>query len=161
MDFLIKEESWRFSKSKALQEDLRKCIYRAGEDLYLRDSYLIANENAHVAERSIVFRFGLYLEQCLRSSKRLMQYHLDCEYNRNLDDPKRIASRPNGSAPDLIVHRRGTNEDNLLIVECKGYWAEEHQLEQDRVKLREFLTFPYFYTFGLLIRFERESMALE
>ncbi len=44
------------------------------------------------------------------------EWHVDCEYNRDGHEIKRV----NGNivVPDIIVHRRGT-PDNLLVIEVK------------------------------------------
>lgn len=49
----------------------------------------------HVNERSIVFRFGLYLNKYLSNRKYLSGYYFDCEYNKDLDEPKYIPGNSN------------------------------------------------------------------
>lgn len=46
----------------------------------------------HVNERSIVFRFGLYLNKYLSNRKYLSGYY---EYNKDLDEPKYIPGNSN------------------------------------------------------------------
>jgi hypothetical protein len=85
-------------------------------------------------ERSICFRLGLYLQE------EFPDFTVDCEYNRNHDDPdyakrlfddelNKLADEARGRPlkrgtdflfvfPDIIVHRRDT-PDNLLVIETK------------------------------------------
>jgi hypothetical protein len=62
-------------------------------------------------ERPISHRLGFYLQSLFG------EYHVDCEYNRYLGTIK----RQNGQRviPDIVVHKRKVNSDNLLIVEVK------------------------------------------
>ncbi len=80
------------------------------------------NDAGHRAsERSIVFHLARRLVPHVSGMS------VDVEYNRR--GPKRDAVEKklksynvdleNRVFPDLIVHRRGTDKDNLLVVECK------------------------------------------
>ncbi|MGB3588463.1 MAG: hypothetical protein WBA23_18095, partial [Tunicatimonas sp.] len=100
-------------------ENLKAIIGTALEKLYACDNQLIVYG---VNERAIAFRFGLYLSDLIRDSEDFCDLHVDAEYNRNMDDVKRTASRPRGSAPDILLHQRMTHENNALILEFKGYW---------------------------------------
>lgn len=105
---------------KNLLKLLDNAVDAALDELYLRDSYLFTRE---VHERTVVFRFGIYLQRIMDSSDILKQYDLDFEYNRNGGEPKRIPGRSrNGVFPDLIIHKRGSNSHNLLVMEFKTYW---------------------------------------
>ena len=68
--------------------------------------------------------FCLYLNKYIDSNKLLKKYDLDTEYNRDIEGFKRLANRPNGWYPDLILHKRGSNENNILIIECKGWLSD-------------------------------------
>lgn len=73
-------------------------------------------------ERSLTHRIGMYLQD------QFPDYDVDCEYNRNIHIPKRvhpIEYHPDAQnkeklvLPDIIVHKRGNNDHNLLIIEFK------------------------------------------
>lgn len=90
-------------------------VQKALNKLYKNDKYLIkmyTDKDNHVSERSIVFRFAVYLEKY--RLKYFPQYDLDVEYNRNINLIKMLNSKP--AMPDLIIHKRGTNENNLLVL---------------------------------------------
>ncbi|WP_447962023.1 hypothetical protein [Nitrospira sp. Ecomares 2.1] len=73
-------------------------------------------------ERSISYRFGMYLQQ------ELIDYSVDCEYNREGIKPKRIGHlglRPDAEDtegktvfPDIVAHVRGQKQ-NYLVIEIK------------------------------------------
>lgn len=73
-------------------------------------------------ERTITFRFAMYLQQ------RFPDWTVDCEYNRDGIEPKRLGQLklyPDSEDeeaktvfPDVIVHRRGTRQ-NYLVLEFK------------------------------------------
>lgn len=96
--------------------------------LRVNDNYLLKND---VNERSITHKLAVYLEQTLGK-----EYDVDCEYNRNIDDPlnrKMIDgyfrtedfAESRGVYPDIIVHKRGRNDFNLLIIEVKKSTSRE------------------------------------
>lgn len=71
---------------------LDELVSQALDMLYLKDRHLILNrainctgkdEDHHVGERFIVFRFAHYLQNLMDESREFEEYSLDCEYNRN------------------------------------------------------------------------------
>lgn len=70
---------------------------------------------------------------------------MDVEYNRHIDDPKRLQLprrdalddevRATTVFPDIVVHLRGTDDHNLLVLEVK---KPGESLEYDERKLRAF-----------------------
>ena len=108
-------------------------------DLYKKDYHLIkyfphnCDEEMHVSERGIVFRFGIYLQALLADSS-FKHLNLDTEYNRNIKDLKRTERHPNGTYPDLIIHQRGNNKHNLLILEFKTWWNPDNSTDIEKIK---------------------------
>ena len=149
------------------QEVLGNIINKALSELYddVNDKYLILNrpvddlEN-HVSERAIVFRFGIYLQYLMSKESDLENYDLDCEYNRALYSIKRLPSFENGVYPDLIIHKRGEMEHNLLVMEIKTWWNSN--TDQDCKKLREFVSEKglFKYKYGLSILVNKDSYKL-
>src|SRR5665648_1176982 len=103
--------------------ELFKLVKKALERVYKHHEYLIKNQ---VHERSIVFWFGVYLHELLQhEEKEYAEFNLDFEYNKNYSNPKRTVNFPDGTYPDIILHKRGSNEHNLLIVEFKIWWEPD------------------------------------
>jgi hypothetical protein len=94
-------------------------LLRALTTFLERDSYLL---EVDANERSITFLIGRYL------AVELPNFDIDCEYNRDGVDPKKIghlnlhADEEDTEArtvfPDIIAHRRNS-KDNYLVVEVK------------------------------------------
>ena len=158
-------EIYKIDFKEKLKEEIIKCLKKAGNELYLVDSSLISDKtylDVHAHERSICFRFGTYLNKYIESNSFLKKYDLDAEYNRDIDMIKRLPGWTNGCYPDLILHKRGNNENNILIIECKGWWSSEEAIQNDREKIMQFLhSERYQYLFGLQIIFCREGMELK
>lgn len=77
-----------------------------------------------VTERALSHHLALYISQLVPPD-----YNVDVEYNRHNADPKRLNLPPRMALdrelrattvfPDIIVHKRGTDENNLLVLEMK------------------------------------------
>lgn len=121
-------------------------VERAAVEKILNEALALLRQcDAHllrydVSERAICFRLGLYLQHMFTA------WDVDCEYNRDGHDPKQLHILPRDQSileekkvsvfPDIIVHRRGTAE-NLLIVEVKKSNNNDRQAYHfDQRKLR-------------------------
>jgi len=145
-------------------DELKKIIDKALDELYNEEPSLISSK---VNERSIAFRLGIYIETLKNNSKENKEYKyydLDVEYNKNQDDFKKVPSKPNGAIPDLILHKRGNNWNNLLIIEIKrpkNYTGRN----DDREKLKDFTNRKGDYIYGLgvfiILGNSRDSVKLE
>ncbi|MBV5278437.1 MAG: hypothetical protein J0647_05305 [Campylobacteraceae bacterium] len=133
-------------------ENLKIIVSEAINELKAKDKYLLDH---NVNERSISHKLACYI------GKRIDGWHVDAEYNRNMDDQKRLISTDKyGVMPDIIIHRRGHNNDtttennNLLVIEIKKTPTEK-QKRNDILKLKQFIKNPpYFYKFGAFIAFD-------
>ena len=115
--------------------NLEYLIQAALSLLYKNDKHLI---DIHANERSLVFRFGYYFQNLLSMHSEYKEYDLDLEYNRDGEVPKRTPNHEKGIYPDVILHKRGDNEDNLLVMEFKGYWNNQGQ-EEDKSKIHDLM----------------------
>lgn len=84
-------------------------------------------------ERTICARLATHLQAAFP------EYHVDVEYNRHGMDPKRVQVNPEQGEdlvyPDVIVHRRGGDESNLLVMEVKKSTNLQSR-SRDKRKLR-------------------------
>ncbi len=134
--------------SDSVEEKLRDAIAQ----LRARDQFLLEND---VNERSIAHKLAEYLQI------RFPEWHVDCEYNRNHNLVKKLnAEPPDPSAsdtqgrtvyPDIVVHRRNTDE-NLLVIEIKKSTNPDNR-NYDMEKLRLFIA-ELGYAYGAFIEFE-------
>lgn len=133
--------------------EVRKMVENALTKLSQNDAQLLVK---NVNERSITHKLAEYLQQ------EFADWDVDCEYNRNLDEIKRLRVPRNGVGwddlesktvfPDIIVHKRGTKK-NLLVIEVKKSNSPVPD-SFDRQKLRAFHQEPFNYEFGLFIKFD-------
>ena len=168
---LHKEQIYPFDKMENFYKKkvLTTALKFAQLDLYNKDQYLIvrktdlSNEEIHLSERSIVFRFALYLFNRLQNSD-LYYYDLDCEYNRNIDLEKKYHSNNGeilGCYPDIIIHKRGTNDDNLLVIEVKTWWNSNTDHDEDKLRDLTKQTSDYRYEYGLSITLGKDENSVK
>ena len=133
------------------QADLQRIVATAIAEFTARDHYLLQFD---VNERSVSHRFALYLQM------ELPNWSVDCEYNRDMADPKALEppdepiswsdTKAKTVFPDVIVHRRGT-DDNLLVIEMKKTDSGD-KANFDRDKLRAYVA-QFGYELGAFIPF--------
>jgi len=130
------------------QEDIRNRIEIAYTELIEKDQYLL---EVDANERSITHRLAIYLEELFP------KYDVDCEYNRNGIDPKKLnrLKKPIYSDdtfgttvyPDVIIHHRGKKE-NLIVIEAKKTTSGDNS---DKEKLRIYKK-ELLYKFAYFVR---------
>lgn len=131
-------------------EDIKARVIDAVIELYRHEGDLLQRD---ANERSITHKLAEHMQQLFPG------WHVDCEYNRRGDQPKRLRVdfgilNPADTVartvyPDIVVHRRGT-ADNLLVVEFKK--AGNDDTTNDRLKLEVFTSDEgYAYVCGLML----------
>lgn len=150
-------------KGPISRDEIESLLHEALRLLRESDSDLPADAN----ERSYTHRVAYYLEMLLRG--RRYAYSVDCEYNRQGLETKRLDSLVKAYAdtssdelvrdergrtvfPDVIVHKRGVEGPNILVLEAKRLGASAKELERDRDKLRAYLAeFSYYHAYLILL----------
>jgi hypothetical protein len=56
--------------------------------------------------------------------------------------------------PDIVVHERGNDKNNLLVIEIKKSGNNSVRESFDKGKLKAFTKEPYSYELGLFIKFD-------
>ncbi len=81
----------KFIKKMISEASIEKYLRLAVEDLYSRDGYLLSAEH-ELHEQTITHRLAIYLEQHFSQNSffKTQELSVDCEYNKNEDDCKRI-----------------------------------------------------------------------
>ncbi len=143
------------------REDVRKRLETALEALVQNDGYML---EIAVAERALVARLSQYLMPLFPD------YAIDTDYDRHGMETKR-AEIPSECAtkideagkaiiiPDLIVHRRGNDNYNLLVVEAKKS-SDRRGSNCDRLRVNA-LKRELGYQFAALITFPVRRVPLE
>ena len=101
---------------KYLIEQSLDCLYANDKDLLERK----------VAERDINNRFAHYFENNIAGTI-VAEYNVDCEYHREGYGIKQVNG--NYVYPDFILHKRGCNDNNILIIEFKTWWNSENNAD--------------------------------
>lgn len=135
-------------------EELKKIIEEKITELIQCERYLFTID---AGEQTISHRLATRLENVFCG------YNIDCEYNKHLESVKTFCGpltntccvckeRKTGSfRPDIIVHRRTTDESNLIVIEVK----KNHDCEFDKNKLKELTKKEgkYKYKLGVFVQF--------
>ncbi len=151
-------------KDEVKFEDIKKLINVELEKFYKNDRDLIEmdDEDDMVSEQCMVFHIGSYMKNKMNTLTKFQWADLDCEYNRDMNNPKMMWDGRR-FIPDLIIHRRRSNRNNLLVIEFKKKNADPHGKEDDRNKLR-YLTDQeeaFKYNFGLFVELGSHEVDVE
>lgn len=118
-----------------------------------------------VTERALSHHLARIISELLPSNS----LDVDVEYNRHGGDPKRLQLperetsdrdlRARTVFPDIVVHRRNTDEENLLVVEVK---KPGESLKYDGIKLRAFRReLGYQYAVHLILGYDGEGNLVQ
>jgi len=142
------------------QAYLVEVLQNAINAVYQEERFLLrfAQGDREGLEQAFVFRTGVHLSNQLTGTAYEL-LDLDSEYNKNHGNAKTSRRFPNGLRPDLIIHRRDSNEENKLVAEFKGWWNND--IATDMQKLED-LTDPndnYHYLIGVFVQIGRTEAA--
>lgn len=142
------------------REQLVNIIRKSVEELIDEQPILFLAET-NVNERTI----SSELSQKIRH--RIKDYHVNCEYNRMVDEhgtqlPKRIHLDPNHSNPslvypDIIIHRQENGLNNVLVLELKMSW-KNHLKNEDLVKLERYIE-ELNYQYGVYLELSERGIS--
>ena len=130
---------------------IKNLIEKAIDDLYSKDLDLLERENNEV---TISCKLAQYL------FLKFPGYQVDCEYNRHLKDTKRInlGNTRKIIRPDIIIHKRGIDEGNLIYSEIKtDHNIESREEDLNKIKAMTDLKGEYRYKLGIFIDFYRDK----
>ena len=121
------------------QFEIEEKINEALKQLRNKDSVLLSN---NLSERAICHKLAIYIENIF------IDWDVDCEYNKIPTGCKILDIIPRGKSnsekrkvfPDIIVHKRNTN-DNFIVIEIKKSMNNNHsEVEFDKGKLNAYKT---------------------
>ncbi len=166
------EERYSVTKIEKIPETWENMsgFVNAVKDFSKNESFLLENE---LNERTITHKLAEYLQ------REYPEYNVDCEYNRmpdrvmdreyvvkrlNLEVENTSSDDPNGNTvfPDIIVHKRGTNKHNFLVIEVKKASNPATQNKNDDFKdfkkLKAF-TKELNYKYGIYLEFGKNEVT--
>lgn len=142
--------------SRYTTEECHLVVRQALDELIERDAFLISEM---ADERALTHRLGMYLQRLM------FDMDVDCEYNRigSAGKPKWLYDCDSYIRPDVIVHRRGTSE-NLIIIEAKKNSCIKMKDRTSDLERLERMTdrrkdYPYHYQIGYFIDFQVKSTS--
>ena len=163
-------------------EEIEKLVRQSLSDLYEHDLILLKHD---VCERAITHRLAIYVERRISELDDIETCRLDvdCEYNRNvvgrLGAPKSLIIEAEdehekankfgcqseevlevSSYPDIIVHRRGDNDHNLLVIEVKkksSRIADTHDIKKIKAFTKKDELNEYGYSYGVFVKLDTRS----
>lgn len=123
---------------------VKDIVAGAVDQLFAKDGFLL---EANAGERTIVGRLVAYLEP------HFPDHHINVDYNRHGLHPKRLDLPAYGGekliVPDVVVHRQGHDENNLLVIQVKKETNNESR-DYDRAVIAG-MKRDYGYVWGVLI----------
>jgi len=137
-------------KTKFKKTEILKKLRSAIRTLFKQDAFLLEH-NAN--ERAVSHKLAEYLQQ------QFPDYNVDCEYNRDGSDIKKLdgfreceSNKTDRVLPDILVHIRGHDEDNLIVIEIKTNLNNE-SCDTKKLELFTKQDGSYKYDYGFFIRF--------
>ncbi|HEY8462421.1 MAG TPA: hypothetical protein VIM29_00055 [Bacillota bacterium] len=113
-----------------------------------KDSELI---DRRVKEECINHRLAIYIDENYRQFCGQRNHcNVDLEYNKNLDREKEVYDgngKPIRIRPDILLHKRGSNDNNLIAIETKKDCFKRHDMD----KIQALLKPPFRYLYGFII----------
>ena len=153
-------------------EEIKKIIENSLIELYEKNSILI---DRYTKEEAINHWLAIYIDKNIRIAYPDSNYNVDIEYNRNVTNeneqrffsklikyPKYfkkddiVISIMKEIIPDIIVHKRGSNKNNLLCIEAKKNYRYANETK-DIQKILGLLDFPYNYSYGCLVEYSPDE----
>lgn len=143
---------------------LFEIVNKALDMLYDNDYYLFINNSS---EKNLVFHFSRYLIELLKSTG-YERLSVDCEYNRNALNEKGYKEivyehKFHRIFPDVLLHERGTNRNNILAIEFKKNNNKNTKNDFYKLKALTDNEGEFKYHMGLFIRFgkRREEVCIK
>lgn len=135
---------------------------KALSEFLLKEKFLLCKD---LNERTLTHKLAEYLQ------KYFQDYHVDCEYNRMMLEEEYITKRLNLKIenvntnditqktvfPDIIIHKRGNNLNNLVVIEVKKK-ENNHGKEFDLKKLKAFKK-ELNYKWAFYIEFNNQDIS--
>jgi hypothetical protein len=119
------------------REEISAVVERAIDQLVAEQPTLL---DLDVTERALSHYLALYIAMLVPAA-----YNVDVEYNRHGDHPKRLnlparraldrELRATTVFPDIVVHKRNTDAENILVLEMK---KPGEDMAYDKLKLQAF-----------------------
>ena len=129
--------------------DYKQIITEALQKVITERGYQGAIRNRNIHEQALAHRLAFHLE----NSGYFQGFNIDCEYNRHGDEPK-------GFRPDILIHLRGTDDNNLIMIETKKFNDPKNELIEAKQNLEE-IHREYHYRHAFLVVFPEQGLLTD
>ncbi len=120
------------------------------------------------SERSITHKLAEALQEVFEV---LPDMHVDCEYNRHGPLVKKILVYRGERIgpddldaktvyPDIVIHTRGNDSNNVLVIEVKKRTNSRRASDSDRTKLKALTGIEFRYQVGLYVEIDAEARSI-
>ncbi len=109
--------------------------------------------NRDIHEQALAHRLAFHLE----NSGFFVGYNIDCEYNRHGYETKRD-SRDNPFRPDILIHVRGNDDSNFIMIETKKFNDPSKEKKKEAKSLSDRKE-AYGYRYAFLVIFPEEKIT--
>lgn len=134
-------------------QDYKQTISESLQKVVSEHGYQGVVQNRDIHEQALSHRLAHHLE----NSNVFTGYHIDCEYNRHGEKTK-TDSAEKGFKPDIIVHIRGNDESNLVMIETKKFNDPKKEINDIKGCLKR-RSDEYGYSYAFLVIFPESEVT--
>jgi hypothetical protein len=113
--------------------------------------FLATEKSLFITYKDKLREEGISHQLACKMAAAFKEFDVDCEYSRQPDGNEKQNDSGKKVRPDIIIHRRGKNDDNLAVIEVK--WGKNP--ENDSTKIPEYSNLHYKY--GVEVRFDENG----
>ena len=136
-----------------IKEALRKVVSEHGYLAIAQEIDFDEARNRDIHEVALAHRLAYHLE----NSGCFAGYIVDCEYNRHGTETKRD-ERGCLFRPDIVIHVRGNDDCNLIMIETKKYDVAPREEERVTTSLERRIR-QYCYQYAFLVKFPEKEVT--
>jgi len=126
-------------------DEIKRRIEYCIDTIYINDSDLFIRNNYEV---TISTKLAQYLFVEFRN------YDVDCEYNKHFDGRKIVEELDAEVRPDIVIHKRGIDKDNLVCIEIKKEQNSSNRgYDYQKIEMLTKLYGKFKYKLGVFIDF--------
>lgn len=146
-----------------LNFDKKEELIKSIQTFRLKEKFILDND---LNERTLTHKLAEYLQE------NFLDFNVDCEYNRMMKEEDYVTktlelkkeeginnfdTTAKTVYPDIIIHRRGDDQDNLLVIEVKKNGNHKGK-DFDIKKLNAFIK-DLNYKFGIYLEFDNTEIS--
>jgi hypothetical protein len=149
-------------ETTTMKNRLIKLLQIAVDECYQHDLFLIQQKGT---EQACVARIFYYLQSEINTNDEFTEFkglNLDSEYNKHKDISKKVMPEyPNGIRPDILLHKRGSDDFNLLAAEFKTWDNSNYKNDINKLKVLTDQMGEYNYKLGVFVKLGKTKSQMK